>query len=235
MQISKMKAIAKEFLPPIMLKSMLSILHSKRYVNSARSYSSTENNAEKGAEYYDEAVVRMGAYCQHYTEADHYPLWSVLVDRLRHTQVESVLEVGCGPGRLALYLCDKRVSHYLGFDFSPVNVEWAKRNCPEFDFVVANALETNLFQDQGYDTVICTEVLEHIERDLDVIEQIRNGTRFYGTVPNFGGKSHVRHFTSTQEVFDRYNSYFQNFSVDEFLGTGKYKDKKFYLMEGIKV
>lgn len=226
MQINKVKATAKELLPPIILKSMQSILHSK---------SNTENGIEQGPEYYDEAVIRMGAHCQHYTEASHYPLWSVLVDRLRQTEAESVLEIGCGPGRLALYLHDKGINRYFGFDFSPVNIEWSRKNCPESDFVVANALETNLFQTQDYDTVICTEVLEHIEGDLDVLKKIRSGTRFYGTVPNFGGGSHVRYFTSPEEVYDRYNSYFQNFRVDEFLGSDRYKGKKFYLIEGIKV
>lgn len=228
MQINKIKATAKELLPPIITKSMQSIFPS-------RSYSSTENGLEEGPEYYDEAVVKMGAHRQHYTEANHYPLWSVLVDRLKQRAVESVLEVGCGPGRLALYLRDKGINRYLGFDFSPTNIEWSRKNCPEFDFVVANALETDLFQRQEYDTVVCTEVLEHIECDLNVVENIRSGARFYGTVPNFGGKSHVRHFTSIEEVYDRYNSYFKNFSVDEFLGIGRYKGKKFYLMEGIKV
>ena len=228
MKIGSVKAIGKEFLPPIVLK----LIQSKRYADFKRRYSKPTGSHEQSAEYYDEAFLLTEVCRKDYTESNHYPLWSVLVDRLCRAKVESVLEIGCGPGRLAAFLRDKGLSRYLGFDFSSKNIEWARANCPEFDFVEADAFKTDLIHSHDYDTVVSTEFLEHVEQDLDVIKQIRSGTRFYGTVPNFPGRSHVRHFTNTQEVYDRYKDYFHSFSVDEFLGV--VKGKKFYLMEGIK-
>jgi 2-polyprenyl-3-methyl-5-hydroxy-6-metoxy-1,4-benzoquinol methylase len=229
MAFSKAKTISKELLPPIALRLIRSV-RPKKTKNRQKSLDTKTSSRERGPEYYNE--VFLSGSRKHYKEGNHYGLWSVLVDRLTRAKVESVLDIGCGSGALALFLRDKGLPRYLGFDFSIPKIEWARTICPEFDFVVADVFKTDLFHSHDYDTVVSTEFLEHIEHDLDVVGKIRTGTRFYGTVPNFPGHSHVRHFTSTQEVYDRYGRYFQAFSVDEFLGVHK---GRFYLLEGIKV
>jgi len=226
MEISK---LAKELVPPIVLK----LIQSKRYADFKKRYSNPTGPREQSSEYYDEAFLLTEDCRKHYTQSNHYPLWSVLVDRISRANVESVLEIGCGPGRLATFLRDKGLSRYLGLDFSTKNIEWAKTTCPEVDFIVADVFKTDVIHSHDYDTVVSTEFLEHVEQDLEVIKKLRKGTRFYGTVPNFPGRSHVRHFNNIQEVYDRYKSYFQSFSVDEFLGV--VQGKKFYLIEGIKL
>lgn len=229
MIISKAKAIGKEILPPMTLRFIKSV----RPTETSRRKQGrldTTSSREQGSEYYDE--VFLSGQRKHYKEKNHYGVWSALVDRLMRTKVESLLDVGCGDGGLAVFLRDKGLPGYLGFDFSTKKIEWARAICPEFDFVVADVFQTDIFHSHDYDTIVSTEFLEHIEGDVEVIEKFPTGTHFYGTVPNFPGRSHVRHFTNTQEVYDRYGRYFQAFSVDEFLGVSK---GKFYLMEGIKV
>lgn len=61
-------------------------------------------------------------------------------------------------------------------------------------------------------------------------EQDPQGARFYGTVPNFGFTSHVRHFNNQDEVRSRYADFFRDLRIDRFLADGK--GKAFYLLDG---
>jgi len=142
------------------------------------------------------------------------------------------LDVGCGSGQLASLLKDKGIERYCGIDFSAKRIVQAKQACPEFDFVQADAFGTDLFETYGYDALVTTEFLEHVEGDLDIIFKIRSGARFLGTVPNFPFESHVRHFRDANEVAARYGPYFKDFRVDSFLSNDK--GKTFFVLEGIK-
>lgn len=188
---------------------------------------------ERGPGWYDKSFENNEHWRHHYTQSRYYPLWAVISDRIMRSGSNSILDIGCGPGQLASLLRDKGLLHYLGLDFSPRRVEWAKKVCPEFDFLVADALETRLFDTHDYDTVICTEFLEHIERDTEVIEKIHSGSRFYASVPNFPFKSHVRYFEGAEEVRHRYSGYFERFSVDVF--PAKAEGRVFYVVEGRKL
>ena len=58
--------------------------------------------------------------------------------------------------------------------------------------------------DVAYDTVVCTEVLEHIEADLTVIENWKSGANCICSVPNFDFETHVRVFLTEEDVRCRY-------------------------------
>lgn len=51
---------------------------------------------------------------------------------------------------------------------------------------------------------MCTEVLEHLERDLDAIALWKSGTKLILSVPNFDFTTHVRHFLHERDVETRY-------------------------------
>ena len=143
-----------------------------------------------------------------------------------------VLDIGCGPGQVAQFLQDRGLPGYFGLDLSPVAAEKAAKLCPGYQFKAENALETNVLQEISYDTVISLEFLEHVQKELSVLEKIRSRTRFIGTVPDFPYISHVRHFKSTQEVLDRYGYLFHTFTVDEFKDpSGR---KRYFLLDGIR-
>jgi 2-polyprenyl-3-methyl-5-hydroxy-6-metoxy-1,4-benzoquinol methylase len=129
-------------------------------------------------------------------------------------------------------LRDKGIQSYHGFDFSQKRVEQARKVCPEFEFTIEDAFKTKLFENFDYNIVICTEFLEHVERDQEIIEKIRPGAKFIGTVPNFPFVSHVRHFTSENEVNKRYSNYFNNFSCCSYYSNKQ--GRTFYLFEGEK-
>lgn len=92
---------------------------------------------------------------------------------------------------------------YNGFDFSKKRIEIAKEFNPEGKFFVKNAYKTNLFNDCDYDVIICTEVLEHLDKDCDLMDRIPKGKKFFGTVPDYDSSSHVRYFENSEKVLER--------------------------------
>jgi len=187
----------------------------------------------KTAEWYDKYYSEFRETARDYVGSEYYFLWAVIADRLLRAGIQSTLEIGCGRGRLAALLRDKGFRNYVGFDFSKEQIVVAKEICPEFQFFVADAIKTDLYTTHPYDSVICTEFLEHVEEDIEVLKKIRSGARFYGSVPSFPFESHVRHFNNKADVEDRYGFLFKEFRVDPFLF--KRPQTTFYVLEGIKL
>jgi len=70
-------------------------------------------------------------------------------------------------------------------------------------FFRGDALDAGSYP-HDYDTIVCTEVLEHIDADLEVIRSWRSGTWCLCTVPNFDYTGHVRFFRTPEAVTARY-------------------------------
>lgn len=148
-----------------------------------------------------------GNYHRHYKQSFYYPSWqqamSYLLPLNRDT---SILEIGCGPGQFANMLFDNGFTNYIGFDYAAEGVALAKQNNPERanQFVVGDAFQTELMEKE-YGLVICFEVLEHVQNDLELLQRIRPGTRMLLSVPNFNDPYHVRFFKNEGEVRERYS------------------------------
>jgi len=143
----------------------------------------------------------------------------------------AVLDMGCGPGHLAVLLHERGVRRFTGFDFSEKRLAYAKTQVSGYEFVVADAYTTDLFTTVEYDTVVCTEFLEHLDRDLDVLARIRSGARVLGTVPNYDTDAHVRIFPTRDDVVARYGDLLRDLRVDQVhnaTGTAE------WLMDGVK-
>lgn len=213
----KVKALIRECLPPILLRLI-------------RSYRLPAKGQEQSSAYYDTSFLSHDHWRRHYTESPYFPMWTIIADRIARTQTSSILDIGCGPGQVAQLLRDKGIKRYLGIDFSTERVKQARKACPEFEFVVADVFETDLLSKQHYDGVVCLEFLEHVERDLQIIQSLHPGKLFWGSVPNFSGKAHVRHFHDREEIIQRYAEYFDNFRADEHIANTK--GTKYFLLEG---
>ncbi len=87
----------------------------------------------------------------------------------------SMLDIGCGQGRLSKY-----IENYDGFDIvqNPYHI---------------GDIYTHDYGD--YDVYVLLEVLEHLIRDIDVLEKIPAGKEVLFSVPSFDDPSHVRMFT----------------------------------------
>lgn len=97
------------------------------------------------------------------------PLYRALMDRflaacgelLATARPRCLLEVGCGPGDLAVGLDPEGALPYLGTDLSLQQVLEARRRCGR-RFLPASAHRLPL-PDGGADTVVACEVLEHLD------------------------------------------------------------------------
>jgi SAM-dependent methyltransferase len=187
--------------------------------------------SEEGASWYDEIYSKPDTmFGVHYTQSAYYFLWAVISDRM--PRIASVLEIGCGTGQFASFLVERGIANYVGFDFSPQAVALAKERCPSLEFVVADARHSELLHRPDYDVVVCTEVLEHIHADLEVLQRVRPGTRCFLTVPNFPYPSHVRHFATAEAVGTRYGGLFCDHDVTEFAVNPA--GDRFFLLDGIR-
>lgn len=128
-------------------------------------------------------------------------LWAKVSSCLSKRNVKTVLDVGCGPGRLGKLL-QKEGFDYSGFDFSPVGVAICKDH--GLNVWEGNALDEEHYKQQ-YDAYVSTEVLEHIIDDRKVVQNIPPGALFVFSVPTFMCKSHVRCFKNAKEIEARYS------------------------------
>lgn len=171
-------------------------------------------DGEAPASWYDDAYEDLEEYHVHYSSSAYLPVWESIANRV--ASGTKILEIGCGSGQLAHLLLDKGIlGAYVGFDFSSIAIQLARRNLPAERFEVADAKTTELFSSADYDTVICTEVLEHIVDDILVLERIPSGKRVVATVPDFDWDSHVRFFADANEVRTRYGDLFKMLEVSE--------------------
>ncbi len=187
---------------------------------------------EQPPAFYDETFRRGAHWKEHYTDSHYYPLWTVIADRIRRSGAARVLDIGCGPGQVACLLRDMGIDEYIGIDFSPERVAHARAVCPEYTFYSADVFATELLEDYPYQCVLLMEFLEHIERDLDVLERIRRGSLTLATVPNFAAAGHVRYFANCEQVQSRYGHYFSEFDVTEILSNQH--GKTYFILQGIR-
>lgn len=188
-----------------------------------------EPGLERPPSYYDESFSNPETgFASHYTQSRYYFLWTVIADRIPRDA--KVLEIGCGPGQFAQFLIERGIQTYVGFDFSPKAIQMATQRCPGGSFFLDDALTTGLLRRDDFDTVVCTEVLEHIQEDLKLLGRVPTGVMCHLTVPNFPWRSHVRHFRSAGEAQARYGPFVADPRTDTFLENSQ--GKMYFLISG---
>ena len=68
---------------------------------------------------------------------------------------------------------------------------------------VADATDLASYK-HDYDGIVCCEVLEHINEDLQTIRLWKPGTFCVCSVPNFDYPTHARFFRGEREIIERY-------------------------------
>lgn len=84
-----------------------------------------------------------------------------------------ILDAGCGEGHLIekLYSKDHK-NFYYGFDITEVALESAKKRCPYANIQKMDI--TNITMENGFfDTVICSDVLEHVMMYKKAIRELK--------------------------------------------------------------
>ncbi len=145
-----------------------------------------------------------GVYDLPYNRSHYYPMYKAVLKTLKEIDANSILEVGCGTGAFATLLLDKARFKYKGFDFSDVAIDRARSKVNDGSiFYTADAMLAETYQ-FPFDTIVCTEVLEHLEDDLKVIHNWPSGVQVICTVPNYDSDYHVRFFDNEEQITKRY-------------------------------
>jgi ubiquinone/menaquinone biosynthesis C-methylase UbiE len=168
----------------------------------------TSDKKPQTSQVYDEMYTLHGekrAYGLPYKHSCYFPLYKKVRRHVIQNKAHKVLEVGCGAGGFAHYLTDTTSIDYLGFDFSSVAINNAIERTGDSEiFYIGDATNIECYP-KKYDALVCTEVLEHVDQDLEIIQLWDKGTLCVCSVPNFDSPYHVRHFKDESEVFKRYS------------------------------
>ena len=189
------------------------------------------SSSEATVAYYDIIYKDNPAFVEDGSENLYLPVWTKLVSILRDAGVSSVIDIGCGPGMFARFFTEQMPgAAYLGMDFSAVAIEIARGRCPQQRFEQGDITVLDAAALDRFGAIICTEVLEHIEADVDLLERLPAGMRFLGSVPNYDSFGHVRFFADAAAVRERYGKLFSQFSVEDIPIRGR---SRIFLMSGI--
>jgi trans-aconitate methyltransferase len=153
---------------------------------------------EAEADVYDEGFLNNPRYRKKPKDAPWFPIWRAVARLVPRRG--SVLDIGCGPGHLSCLVA--RRPKYIGIDFSKIAIAMAKTRNPWAEFIVDDLRTCKL---PLTDIVLATEVLEHIEDDLGVLERIKPGRRIIISVPTYDSRTHVRWFDTKADVLQRYS------------------------------
>lgn len=121
---------------------------------------------------------------------------------LRHVKTASILEIGCGSGRLAVALAE---AGYLvdGYDLSPVRVKLAKEIVSKhytnleglLNFYSGDLDDPIPGSRNAYDVTLLCAVLEHVPNEFELLRQCYQRTKRGGhiivSVPNIAYIKHI--------------------------------------------
>ena len=123
---------------------------------------------------------------------------TIRFDKLKIGEGSSVLDIGCGEGRHTIGLFVEKKINAFGFDLSLDDLNIARSRLDDFStqnssnsvcvFGVGD-INNMPFQDGSYDSVICSEVLEHVpapeESIKELIRVLKPGGVLALSVPRF--------------------------------------------------
>ena len=87
-------------------------------------------------------------------------------------QNKDVLEIGCGSGYGAYLLNQLQPKSYVGLDVMTEQLELARKNYPQFQFLIQDAEDLSQFENESKDVVIIFGVLHHIPNWRKAIDEI---------------------------------------------------------------
>jgi len=95
----------------------------------------------------------------------------LVIDFIRKEKGLEVLDFGCGTGLLMKELIE-RGYHVFGVDNSSIALELCQKRGIK-DTKKCNFEDRLTFEDKFFDVIICLDVLEHIENDINLLEEFR--------------------------------------------------------------
>lgn len=131
--------------------------------------------------------------------------YETLVEAVGETKCESLLDAGCGEGfvvdLLAKAYPDVKIT---GIDVSEEAIEFAKKNFGDSARFRPGSVYKLPFSDKSFDTVLCSEVLEHLDDPNRAVAELRRVARNYVVIsvphePYFQWLNNVGQFLRVSE------------------------------------
>ena len=107
-------------------------------------------------------------------EAEHRARYWWAADYVEDKQV---LDAGCGTGFGTAILSERRPSRLVGVDISEEAVDRAGDLAPRADELRQADIRELPFADSTFDVVVCFEVIEHIDRQDEALDELRRVLR----------------------------------------------------------
>jgi SAM-dependent methyltransferase len=106
-----------------------------------------------------------------YLTADRLRFYDEVVEVCVRLAPKRVVDVGCGGGHLLQRLCERvPLDEVVGVDRAASAIARARKALPGARFLIQDLYETGSLD--GYDLVVCTEVLEHVRRPTDAVRAL---------------------------------------------------------------
>ena len=151
-------------------------------------------------------------------EKDYLPVLREKSNEIfRMLEGKKILEIGCGTGNL-LNLLQNYNFELHGSDYSKDYLTKAKLKNPNIEFFQGDLTDTNMWSkhQQVFDSIICSEVLEHLEDDLRALQIINSLLKTNGvliiTVPAL---------MSLYSEFDKNIGHYRRYSMNTVCNTVK--------------
>lgn len=161
-------------------------------------------------EYMDKRFKEWKEYSEHYSKLNPFVLktYRMAIGWIENFEDSiEICEVGCGSGQFANMLFDQGYTRYTGVDFSNYAIKLAKNANPYYAnrFVCEDAFVYLQRYRKIHNTMfIMFEVLEHLNRDLELLDTLAYGSNIIFSVPNFKSFNHIRTFEDLKAIQDRY-------------------------------
>jgi len=187
-------------------------------------------------EYMDKRFVEWDEYSEHYSRLNPFVLkmFRTAVGWIeKYEKNVEIYEIGCGSGQFANMLFDNGYTRYIGIDFSSQAIKLARKANPSYAnrFVCADVFSK--LGNVGDNTLfVAFEVLEHIKKDLELIDMLPCGSNVIFSVPNFKSFNHIRIFDNLAAIQNRYGM----LDIVEYLSfpANENADKLYHLIAATK-
>ena len=101
-----------------------------------------------------------------------------LYEMIEATECESLLDAGCGEGFVVDYLAQRNPNLKLtGIDVSSDAIEYAKAHFGEKARFRPGSVYKLPFSDKSFDTILCSEVLEHLDDPNRAVGELKRVAR----------------------------------------------------------
>jgi SAM-dependent methyltransferase len=199
---------------------------------------------KQGPEVYDDFYADIYDYLVYNNQKDEYEVGEI-INKTTPSSESKILDIGSGTGHHVALLASKKLD-VIGIDISPSMVEQSKKNYPNYNFQVGDALNNGLFSSNTFTHVLCLYFTVYYFKDKNLFFQnainwlmpggslvihLVNRDKFDPILPPGNPlmlvspqKYAKERITNTKLVFDNFD-YSANFTLDKSKDEAKFIER----------